>query len=181
MNYKKLYEKQYGEKKLINVSSFPFLRKKLKKYDLSREDLVLELLDNAKGKLLDVGCGNGLLIFRVRRKFNEIYGIDISPTRIKKTQELAEHKFPNDNKINFFVCDINKVINFPKEMFDTATCIAVLEHIFDPYFVVNEICRILKPGGIFILEVPNIAYVKYRIRLLFGKLPVTSLLTIGER
>ena len=174
MNYKKLYEKQYGEKKLINVSSFPFLRKKLKKYDLSREDLVLELLDNAKGKLLDVGCGNGLLIFRVRRKFNEIYGIDISPTRIKEARELAEHKFPNDNKIKFSVCDINKVINFPKEMFDTATCIAVLEHIFDPYFVVNEICRILKPGGIFILEVPNIAYVKYRIRLLFGKLPVTS-------
>lgn len=181
MNYKKLYEKQYGEKKLINVSSFPFLRKKLKKYDLSREDLILELLDNAKGKLLDVGCGNGLLIFRVRRKFNEIYGIDISPTRIKEARELAEHKFPNDNKIKFSVCDINKVINFPKEMFDTATCIAVLEHIFDPYFVVNEICRILKPGGIFILEVPNIAYVKYRIRLLFGKLPVTSLLTIGER
>ena len=92
MNYKNLYEKQYGEKKLINVSSIPFLRKKFKKYDLSQEDLVLELLDNAKGKLLDIGCGNGSLIFRGRTKFNEIYGIDISPTRIEEAQKLARRE-----------------------------------------------------------------------------------------
>jgi SAM-dependent methyltransferase len=59
-------------------------------------------------------------------------------------------------------------------MFDAVTCVAVIEHVFDPYFVANEIHRVLKDGGIFIAEVPNIAYLKQRIKLLFGKLPITS-------
>jgi ubiquinone/menaquinone biosynthesis C-methylase UbiE len=72
------------------------------------------------------------------------------------------------------VCNINEKINFPDNMFDAVTSIAVLEHVFDPYYVVSEVYRILKPSGIFIAEVPNIAYVKQRIKLLCGQLHVTS-------
>lgn len=174
MNPKQLYEKQYGEKKLVSVPSFPFLRKIFKRFDLSREDLAINLLENAGGRLLDVGCGSSSLIFKVRKKFNEVYGIDISQSRIQEAQEIAKQKFPDDNNLHFSVCDVNKGIDFPDEMFDVVTCIAVIEHIFDPYFVVGEINRVLKGNGILVLEVPNIAYLKYRIQLLFGKLPVTS-------
>ena len=45
MNEKELYEKQYGQQKLINKISFPQLRKIFKQYDLHREDLALSLLD----------------------------------------------------------------------------------------------------------------------------------------
>jgi ubiquinone/menaquinone biosynthesis C-methylase UbiE len=69
---------------------------------------------------------------------------------------------------------VNKKIDFPDEMFDAVTCIAVIEHVFDPYFVVGEVHRVLKDGGIFVAEVPNIAYIKQRVKLLLGKLPVTS-------
>ena len=51
---------------------------------------------------------------------------------------------------------------------------AVIEHVFDLYSVIAEIHRVLKKGGILIIEVSNIAYLRYRIELLFGKLPVTS-------
>lgn len=174
MKPKELYEKQYGEKKIVNISSLPLLRKVCKKFDLSREDLALNLLENRGGKLLDIGCGEGSLILKARERFNEVYGVDISPSRIKKAQELTRQKFPDDNKLHLSAFDINEGINFPGEMFDIVFCVAVLEHIFDPYFVLAEIYRILKPKGIFILEVPNIAYFKYRVQLLFGKLPVTS-------
>lgn len=175
MNPQELYEKQYGEKKLVSISSFPFLRKLFKKFDLHREDLAINLLQNIRGeKLLDIGCGSGSLIFKARNKFDEFYGIDISPSRIEEVQEAVKQKFPDNSKLHFSTCDINKGINFSDETFDAVTCIAVLEHIFDPYFAISEINRVLKNNGILILEVPNITYLKYRIQLLFGKLPVTS-------
>jgi len=39
---------------------------------------------------------------------------------------------------------------------------------------VEEMYRVLRPGGYVVIQVPNIAYFKYRVSLLFGKLPVTS-------
>jgi len=174
VNEKELFEKQYGEKKLISVSSFPFLRKVFKEFDLHREDLALRLLEGASGKLLDVGCGSGSLGFRAKEKFEEVYGIDISPTRIEEAEKSAIEKFGENNNLHFQLCNLNEKIGFSDNMFDVATSIAVIQFVFDPYFVVSELCRVLRPGGIFVVEVPNIAYLRHRIHLLFGKLPVTS-------
>ena len=173
MNEKELYEKQYGEKKLISVNSFPFLRRVFKRFDLYREDLVLSFLDGGE-KLLDVGCGSGSLMFKARDKFKEVYGIDISPSRVEAAKKSAFEKFGENNNFHFLVCNINGRIDFPDGMFDVVTAIAIIEHVFDPYFVVGEIHRVLKPGGVFVVEVPNIAYLRHRIHLLFGKLPITS-------
>lgn len=173
MNEKELYEKQYGDKKLISVISFSLLRTIFKSFDLHREDLALSFLEGGK-KLLDVGCGSGSLMFEAKEKFNEVYGIDISPTRIEEAKKSAVEKFGENNKLYFSVCNLNERIDFPDGMFDAVTCTAVIEHVFDPYFVVSEIHRVLNKDGILIVEVPNIAYLRHRIHLLFGKLPVTS-------
>lgn len=173
MNEQELYEKQYGEKKLITVNSFPFLRKILKDFDLHREDLALSLLDSGQ-RLLDVGCGSGSLVFRAKDKFRELYGIDISPSRIEEAKKSAVERFAENNKFYFSVCNLNEKIDFPDGSFDAVTAIAVIEHIFDPYFVVGEIHRVLKRGGDICVEVPNIAYLRHRLHLLLGKLPVTS-------
>jgi len=173
MNEKELYEKQYGEKKICSVNSFPLLRKLLRKYDLHREDLAISLLDGGE-RMLDVGCGNGSLVFKAKGKFREIFGVDISPSRIEEAKSNAMKQFGSLDGMSFSSCNINEKIDFSDNMFDVATSIAVIEHVFDPYFVVSEIHRVLKRGGIFIAEVPNIAYLRQRIHLLFGKLPVTS-------
>jgi 2-polyprenyl-3-methyl-5-hydroxy-6-metoxy-1,4-benzoquinol methylase len=52
--------------------------------------------------------------------------------------------------------------------------LAVIEHVYDIFSLVEEMHRVLKPSGYIIAEVPNIAYLKRRIQLLFGKLPVTA-------
>lgn len=173
MNEKELYEKQYGQKKLINANSFPFLRKTFKKFDLHREELTLSLMDNGE-RLLDVGCGDGSLIFKAREKFTQLYGIDISPSRIEEANQMAVKKNDGGNNFHFSVCNINEKIDFQDNLFDSVISIAVIEHVFAPYCVVAEIYRVLKLGGIFIIDVPNIAYIRHRIHLLFGKLPITS-------
>ena len=173
MNEQQFYERQYGEKKLVSVSSYPFLRKIFRQFDLHREDLSLSLLDRGM-TLLDIGCGNGSLIVKATKKFKEFYGVDISPSRIEEAKKRVTEQFGVSNNFHFSVCNINEKIDFPGNLFDAVTCIAVIEHVFDPYFVISEIYRVLKDDGIFIVEVPNIAYLRYRTYLLFGKLPVTS-------
>jgi len=97
MNETELYEKQYGEKKIINAVSFPFLRKVCKQFDVSREDMALRFLDSGE-RMLDVGCGNGSLMFKVNNWFEEIYGIDISPSRIEEARQTASQRFGDINR-----------------------------------------------------------------------------------
>lgn len=173
MNEKELYERQYGEKKICSANSFPLLRKVFKGFDLHRENLAVSLLDGGE-KMLDVGCGNGSLVFKAKDKYRELFGVDISPSRIEEANNNAMKQFGNLDDMSFSSFNVNDKLNFSDNMFDAATSIAVIEHVFDPYFVIGEIHRVLKLGGIFIAEVPNIAYLRQRIHLLFGKLPVTS-------
>lgn len=63
---------------------------------------------------------------------------------------------------------------FPDGFFDGVTLLAVLEHVFDPYAVIREVHRVLRPGGELVVDVPNVASFTNRIRILFGRLPVTS-------
>jgi len=173
MDVEELYEKQYGENKLVNYISFPFLRKLFKKGDYTREDIAFEMIEKAE-VCLDVGCGSGDFAFRLKDKCSKVYGVDISSSRIEEAiQTVSKKNFP-ENAMHFTACNIDENLDFQNDTFDVVTSLAVIEHVFDPYHVVNEICRVLKKGGAFVSEVPNIAYIRHRLHLLFGKLPVTS-------
>jgi len=97
MDYKKLYEKQYGEKKLINVSQGKFfgLRKILKKYDWSRYD-VANLLIEPGERILDIGCGNGNTLRKVKDRYQELCGVDMSPSRIEEAKKVTKDFYPSD-------------------------------------------------------------------------------------
>jgi ubiquinone/menaquinone biosynthesis C-methylase UbiE len=111
MNEQQLYEKQYGEKKLmLRKMSFPFLRRLFKRFDLSREDLTVSMLDKGD-KFLDLGCGTGSLIFKLKDKFSELYGIDISPSRIKEAEERARST-SDSQRFHFIVSNLNEKNSF---------------------------------------------------------------------
>lgn len=55
----------------------------------------------------------------------------------------------------------------------------VTGHSGDVYGLLKEIHRVLKLSGIFIMQVPNIAWILYRVQLLFGKLPTTGGVYLG--
>lgn len=176
MDYKKIYEKQYGEKKLINVSQEQFfgLRKILKRYDCSRYDVANSLIEHGES-ILDIGCGNGHMLQKVKGKFQELYGIDISPSRLQEAKKKIEELYPSGiSKFKFIEENADEPLPFPDNYFDAIMCVAVIEHVYDIFSLVREMYRVLKPDGYVIAEVPNIAYFKHRISLLFGKLPVTS-------
>jgi ubiquinone/menaquinone biosynthesis C-methylase UbiE len=63
---------------------------------------------------------------------------------------------------------------FPDASFDTAFCIAVLEHVFNPYQALAELARVVAVGGSLVVCVPSLAYVRHRVELMLGRLPLTS-------
>ena len=176
MDYKKIYESQYGEKKLIGLKQFQFfgVRELLKRWDIDRYDMACKLVSNGE-RVLDVGCGNGSMLFRLTHKYSELYGVDITPSRLDEARKTVAEKYSDlPNKFYFHEGNLDQTVEFESDYFDTIICLATLEHVYDIYNLIKEVHRMLKPGGNIIVEVPNIAYFRYRVKLLFGILPVTS-------
>ena len=176
MDYKKLYEKQYGEKKLVNIPQRQFwdLRKFLKKYDWDRYTIAERLIEPGE-RILDIGCGKGYMLRKLSGKFKELYGMDISPSCLQEAEaKTKEFYLSGSSKFKFIEGNADKPLPFQDNFFDAIICIAVMEHIYDIFSLVKEIYRTLRPNGYVIAEVPNICYLKYRVQILLGKLPATS-------
>jgi len=116
-------------------------------------------------RVLDVGCGDGNFSILLKAACNaeEIYGIEISEEGL----ELAKR-----NGVRAFRLDVDEeILPFENSYFDAVFAGEVIEHLFDPDHFFNEIYRVLKPGGIFVLSTPNLAAIHNRIALLFGFQP----------
>jgi ubiquinone/menaquinone biosynthesis C-methylase UbiE len=172
----RVYDNVYGDKEFSYKSPYGvtgFLYRKFSRFEVTRYQVCYDLLPSNKEKLLDVGCGDGDFIFTAKDRFKECYGVDVSSVRIERAKK-SSMKVPSGYKLHFIKCDMDEGLPFPEAFFDTVTCIAVLEHVFNPPHEIEEIFRVLKPRGTFIVQVPNIAWIGYRIGLLFGKLPTTG-------
>jgi ubiquinone/menaquinone biosynthesis C-methylase UbiE len=177
---KKFYDDRYDGK--ISIESphgvIAFLYRNLLRFEVTRHQISYNLLPLNGERLLDVGCGNGYFMFMAKDKFKECYGVDISSVRIQQAKKRSKER-PNGDSFHFYEYDIDKGLPFSNSFFDAVSCLAVLEHVFNPPKVLEEIHRVLKPGGTLIVHVPNIAWIPYRIQLLFGKLPKTGIVYLG--
>jgi methionine biosynthesis protein MetW len=165
MGVKDYYERQYGDESQVKLR-LPFLYRKLRRFELNRNDLACQLALGGDS-LLDIGCGDGELLLLLKDKYRQLYGIDIAKPRIDRIRK----KCSNESNIHVILGDINRQLPFADGSFDTITVISVLEHIFDPYHLMKECYRLLREKGTLIVQVPNIAWFPYRIRALMGKVP----------
>ena len=126
-----------------------------------RYPIILKMV-GSHNKVLDVGCGTGLLSLLMKNQGNDVCGIDISEVALRKA-ELRGIKVKLGN--------IDNNLPFDDDIFDVVVCSEVIEHLFNPIEALEEIRRVLKPEGSLVLTTPNIAYILRRIALLFGKFP----------
>jgi 2-polyprenyl-3-methyl-5-hydroxy-6-metoxy-1,4-benzoquinol methylase len=99
------------------------------------------------GKLLDVGCGVGTISVELQKRGFEVYGLDFSSVAIEKAKEKG---------INAVECDVDKDgIPFEDNCFDVVWAGDVVEHVFDPIFLFEEMSRVLKPTGKVLITTPN--------------------------
>lgn len=94
-----------------------------------------------RGRILDWGAGDGAWVRLLRKNGFDAWGVDM---------------FSNPEHSNFLLKGSLHSVKFEDNYFDAITCLHVLEHLKNPINGITEALRILKPGGIMIVEVPNI-------------------------
>lgn len=98
-------------------------------------------------RLLDVGCGSGMLLEAVRRRGFAVTGIDVSPDAARAAEEA--HGIP-------VRVGALESMAFETGSFDIVTMFHTIEHVADPRNTLAEACRVLQPDGRLILQAPNI-------------------------
>jgi SAM-dependent methyltransferase len=131
---KYLYIQEQFNPKILGlfINPFYFARKGLYKN-------VSELIPNLKGKLLDIGCGTKP--YQSNCNVDEYIGLEID----------------DKGNRNHSVADVfydGKVIPFQDKDFDSILSNQVFEHVFNPNHFLQEINRVIKMGGVFLMTVP---------------------------
>jgi 2-polyprenyl-3-methyl-5-hydroxy-6-metoxy-1,4-benzoquinol methylase len=101
---------------------------------------------NRVGRVLDVGCGRGLLLREFQRQGWEVQGTELSEPAARYA--VATLKLPVQ------IGSLEQ-LHFPSERFDAVVMWHVLEHVSDPRVILAEVHRVLRPGGMFMVGVPN--------------------------
>jgi len=92
--------------------------------------------------LLDIGSSTGIMTKLLSKSFKNTVGIDIDKTAV----DYAKQNFECPN-LHFFIQD-SMNIEFTENSFDVINCSHIYEHVPDSKQLMNEIYRVLKPGGI---------------------------------
>lgn len=118
---------------------------------------------NISGFALDLGCGNGKTLLSISDKFSELHGVDILDILSSEAQK----------KVGFSSADLNfEKLPYSDNSLDLVTAFQIIEHLENPFFVMREAHRVLKPGGIFMFSVPNPFNFSFRLKFLFtGNMP----------
>ena len=103
-----------------------------------------QYIDLENRKILDVGCGGGILSEAMARMGASVTGIDVSPELIKIAESHAERSCL---KIRYQVSTIEELSNLPGERYDVITCMELLEHVPDPLSVIQTCRNLCKPDG----------------------------------
>lgn len=123
-----------------------------------KENFVFDLLEpyDRKISILDFGCGNGAFLARIKEKgFKNISGVDLS-------------NYLLDKSIYHLTVNLNcETLPIEENSLDIVTAFQVLEHLENYFLILQETKRVLKPGGLFIIAVPNPFNIFYRLKFLF--------------
>jgi 2-polyprenyl-6-hydroxyphenyl methylase / 3-demethylubiquinone-9 3-methyltransferase len=117
-----------------------------------RLDYVAKRAKLAQQRILDVGCGGGLLAESLARSGAVVTGIDLAPAMIEVARLHAQESQLN---IDYQLCSAEQYAQRSERPFDVITCMELIEHVPDPAGLLQAIARLLRPGGQFFISTIN--------------------------
>lgn len=111
-------------------------------------------------RLLDVGCGPGLLLGQAVARGADAWGVDVSFSALALARTLVPRAHVSVGNA--------EALAFADGVFDHVTCIGTFEHFLDGDRALAELRRVLAPGGRICLMVPNAWTLKWQLEVLRG-------------
>jgi 2-polyprenyl-6-hydroxyphenyl methylase / 3-demethylubiquinone-9 3-methyltransferase len=109
-----------------------------------RTDYIAARVALAGARVLDVGCGGGILCESLARRGARVVGIDLAPDSIEVART---HAAAAGLAIDYRVAPAEAISADEPDGFDVVTCLELLEHVPDPAATVAACARAVKPGG----------------------------------
>ena len=128
--------------------------------------------DRLMGRVLENGCGVGIYLQHLTPRAGSIVGLEFDDERVREARTHSQ------NLIN----GASEQLPFSTASFNVILSHEVLEHVRDDHRSVEEMVRVLKPGGVIVLFVPNLGYpyethgIYWRGRYRFGNIPLVHYL-----
>jgi ubiquinone/menaquinone biosynthesis C-methylase UbiE len=123
---------------------------------VTRKALVLSSLNLVSGRVLDIGCGPGIFTKDLLERNLRVYSADLSMEMIKQAKAQATSSAQASNA--FFVSSNVSEICFSNRKIDIVLCIGVVSYVKDYMPLLSEINRVLRLGGMAIIQIDNIRW-----------------------
>lgn len=140
INFYKQFAKKYDERGSSAASRLY--------YDYWDKLLLDNLPKKQQLKILDLGCGTGGFLNKLKKKYQNVTGIDISPEMLKIARKKYSHLSGN------LIEGTAENLPFKKNSLDVVFIRGALHHFQNPRQSLQEICRVLKKGGLLIFLEP---------------------------
>lgn len=136
--------------------------------DSTRTD-ILPLLDKAYARVLDVGCSTGNTGALLKRQglCEWVTGVEPFPATAAMARNQLDQVIEKPIEA--------ALIELPDHSFDGILCLDVLEHLVDPWQVVDQLSTKLRAGGVLITSIPNVRHIEVLFNLLIrGRFEYTT-------
>lgn len=108
----------------------------------------------ANKKVVDVGCGGGILAYSMAQKGANVLGVDLGEANLKAAQ-IHNEKMGTTDTLTFACVPVETLAEEMAGQFDVVTCMEMLEHVPNPQSVIDACFKLLKPKGVLVLSTIN--------------------------
>ena len=123
---------------------------------LIRRDITCSMMEQVRGRILDVGCGPGPFVERMMREDRTLYTVDISANMVA---EARKRQSDAGQTLHGFASNLIQ-LGIADEVFDGVICIGVIGYIEEPMAAFREIYRVMKPGATAVIQTSNASSIK---------------------
>jgi len=120
---------------------------------IAQKRMALAFLPAHMARVLDIGCGPAVLADDLLERAEEYCGIDLSPQMIARASARMESQAQR-HRCSLSVGDA-EALGFADGAFDAIVALGLLEYLPSYRAALGEMCRVLRPGGVAVLAVPN--------------------------